>query len=202
MRKLIPLIPYLAVAVGMYGMRNAWAALGFYHTGILAALILIKHQYTCECRYPVHPVWMPTVTFIFALGGVVLYILWPQLSPDSHMITSRLADYGINYKTWPCFAAYFCIVNSTLEELFWRGCLGSDTPYPVANDFLFGGYHVFVLMAFTGLIWGLPVLIACAFAAWLWRMLRRTTGGLTVPMITHIVADMSIAAAVYLRAFA
>lgn len=202
MRKLTPLIPYFAVAVGMYGIHNAWAALGLYHIGILTALILSRHQYTCEDRCPIHPIWIPTVALIFALGGAALYVLWPHLNPDSRMITSTLADYGINHQTWPSFAAYFCIVNSTLEELFWRGYLGSDSPHPVPNDFLFGGYHVFVLLAFAGAVWGLPVLIAVAFAGWLWRILRRITGGLTVPMITHIVADVSIAVAVYFRAFA
>jgi len=42
---------------------------------------------------------------------------------------------------------------------------------------------------------------ACAFGAWLWRMLRQVSGSLMIPVLAHIAADISIVTAVYLRLF-
>lgn len=197
-----PFIPYIAVAVGMLGFHNALAALGIYHAGMLAVVIFSKKHPVTEQRPGIDVACILLVTLVFTLGGVLFYILWPYLDSDSRTIADKLAGYGINRHNWPYFAVYFSIVNAILEELFWRGSLGSDNPYPVVNDFLFGGYHVFVLLFFMGPLWSIPVFIVTTFAGWLWRMLRLRSGGLAVPIITHIAADVSIAIAVHIRAFA
>lgn len=51
-------------------------------------------------------------------------------------------------------------------------------------------------------VWTTQVFIACAFAAWLWRMLRLATGSIAAPVVNHIIADVSIALAVQLKTFA
>lgn len=132
----------------------------------------------------------------------MFHVLWPYINRDTHTIADRLADYGVSRQAWPLLAAYFCVANSTLEESFWRGCLGSGSRGLETNDLMFAGYHALVLLAFTDPVWTLPVFVACAFAGWLWRRLRVTTGGLAVPITTHVIADVSIAVAVHLRAFA
>jgi membrane protease YdiL (CAAX protease family) len=200
MRKAAPLIPYVAVALGLYGLHSAWAALGLYHAGMLATLIVLHEPKAEANRLTIHRVWIVLAAGLFAVGGVAIYVLWPYLSLGTS-ITDRLAAFGVTKHTWPPLAIYFCIANSTLEEFFWRGRLMSHTVRPVGGDFLFAGYHAFVLLAFANPIWTIPVFVACAFAAWLWRMLRLATGGLAVPIITHIIADVSIAVAVQLRGF-
>ncbi len=201
MRKAAPLIPYVAVALGLYVLHSAWAALGLYHAGILACLLFVSEPKSDPGRLSVHRVWIVLAAGLFAVGGVAIYVLWPYLSHGTS-ITDRLAAFWVTKHTWPLLAVYFCIVNSTLEEFFWRGRLMSHSLRPVACDFLFAGYHAFVILAFAEPIWTIPVFIAVAFAGWLWRMLRVSTGGLAVPIITHIIADVSIAVAVHLRAFA
>lgn len=198
---LAPLIPYFAVAVGLFGFRSAWAALGIYHAGMLAFFMYSRHHGANLSTRPVRLTLLLPATLIFAVGGVLLYVLWPYLGKDGDTIPSRLMEYGINHANWPFFAVYFVVVNSILEELFWRGSLGTDVTRPTANDFFFGGYHVLVLLAFAYPVWALPVFAATAFAGWLWRMLKRLDGSLTIPLVTHVVADVSIVVAVYMRAF-
>jgi len=148
------------------------------------------------------PVSIVLAACVFASGGIVFYLVWPGLSHDSTAIVERLAGYGINPRTWPLLAVYFCVVNSTLEEFFWRGCLMSERRLPRLDDFAFAGYHVFVLLAFVACVWAPPVFAACALAGWLWRRLRMATGSLVVPIVTHVIADTSIAVEVHLRVFA
>lgn len=201
-RCLSPLIPYAAVAIGMYGLHSAWAALGLYHAGMLAAIIVWKRGDGDGKKRGIRLSWTPLAAIVFALGGIALYILWPYLSPDGHPISARLAHYGVTGRAWTYLAAYFCIANSAIEELFWRWYLGTDSRRIVLNDLLFAGYHVLVLAVLVNPLWVAPVFVACAFAGWLWRMLRAAAGGLLVPILTHLVADVSIVIAVHFRAFA
>lgn len=199
---LFPLIPYIAVAIGMYGLRSAWGALALYHIGALAVVLLYwrRNIFNREARYA--SPFLSLTVIVYAAGGFLFYLLWPYVDPGSSPITDKLENFGVNKHMWPYFAVYFCIVNSMVEELFWRGYLGSNEKQLHPNDFFFGGYHVLVILAFTNPIWGLPVFAACAFAGWLWRMLHKITGNLALPIATHLVADVAIALAVYFRAFA
>lgn len=196
-----PLMPYLAVALGMYGAYSAWTALGLYHAGMLVALAMQGQGRVGIGKSQLKLHWLLLVTVVFAMGGVLLYVLWPLLGRDGSMLADRLAVFGVTRTTWPLLAVYFCLVNSTLEEFFWRGRLGSDTRHITRNDVFFAGYHAFVMMAFANPIWALPVFVACAFGGWLWRRLRSLSGGLLLPVLTHIAADISIVVAVHLRAF-
>lgn len=199
LRNLSPLIPYIAVAIGMYALRSAWLAIGLYHAGALAVVLSNRSK----SRSPIFskgPAALYLTIAIFAAGGFIFYLLWPYIASGS-VISDKLHDYGINKTIWLYFAVYFCVVNSITEEFFWRGYLGDDRKGPVLNDFLFAGYHALVLLAFASPVWTLPVIAACAFAGWLWRTLRRIRGGLAVPILTHLAADVSIVAAVHFRLF-
>lgn len=201
MRKAAPLIPYIAVALGLYGLHSAWAALLLYHLGILISFRLFREPTPERSRVAVGPVWIVLAVCLFASGGAAIYVLWPYLSQGSTSLVEKLAAFGVTRRTWPLLVVYFCVVNSTLEEFFWRGRLMSPGVRPHPNDLFFAGYHAFVLLAFAEPIWTVPVFIAVAFAGWLWRMVRHATGSLVIPFVTHIIADVSIVAAVHLRAF-
>jgi membrane protease YdiL (CAAX protease family) len=137
---------------------------------------------------------------VFAAGGAVLYAVWPLVAPETE-ISTKLAALGVTKTSWTWFAVYFCAANPLIEEFLWRGLLGSDDTRVHPNDLLFAGYHGLVVAAFVSPIWALPVIAVCVFAGWLWRMLRVQSGGLLLPILTHIVADVSIAAAVYFRLY-
>jgi len=200
-KRISPAIPYIAVLIGMYGSGSAWAAIGGYHVGMLVAMVLGKCcREKDETRRHVSPlVWLSAI--VFAAGGLVFYFIWPYVIPTGQTL-ARLQAFGITREIWPYFAVYFCVVNSAIEEFFWRGYLRDDTRSLRANDLFFAGYHALVLLAFASPVWAVPVFAACAFAGWLWRRLRACTGGLALPVVTHLLADVSIVLAVHFRVFA
>ena len=199
---LSPLIPYLAVAIGMYWLGSGLLAIGLYHAGLISVMLICKRHDESRKTILGNFKWSYAATAaIFALGGVILYNAWPYLNTSGTSVSDRLLAYGINKHNWPYFCVYFCLCNSTLEEIFWRGFHRNDCARLDKNDLFFAGYHAFVLAAFAKPLWMLPVFMSCAFAGWLWRILRRMSGGLTLPIITHIIADASIVFAVYMRIY-
>lgn len=200
-RALSPLIPYAAVAIGMYCFGSAWLAMISYHVGMLLVALIGKGRDRATGKRGV-PGWWLFCSVVYAFGGIALYVLWPYAFSDSAAIVARLGSFGITRHVWPYFAVYFCCVNSLSEELYWRGYLRDDASGPTAHDFAFAGYHALVFLAFAGVAWALLVFAACAFAGWLWRRMRAATGSLAMPVITHIIADLGIVAAVNLRLFA
>ncbi len=198
-KRISPAIPYVAVLIGMYGFGSAWAAIGGYHLGMLAAMLSGRCRGEHNEARGISPlIWLSVV--VFAAGGLVFYLIWPYIMPAGQTL-ARLQAFGITRQIWPYFAVCFCIVNSAIEECFWRGYLRDDTRSLRANDLFFAGYHTLVLLAFASPIWTIPVFAACAFAGWLWRILRSTTGGMALPLITHLAADISIVLAVHFRVF-
>ena len=202
LRQISPVVPYIAVAIGLYGLGSAWLAIFSYHLGMLLVVLAGKsarndHKTNCSVSG-----WWYASAAVFALGGVALYVLWPYALPGSSLVRERLGSFGITGHIWPYFAVYFCLANSLIEEIFWRGYLRDDCCRPTLHDFAFAGYHALVLMAFTSSVWALLTLFICVFAAWLWRMMRAATGSLLVPVITHLIADAGIVLAVHFRVFA
>jgi membrane protease YdiL (CAAX protease family) len=196
LRSTAPFVPYAAVLCGVYWLGSAWVAILLYHAGAIAVLSLSRERRQPPARRS-SPLLYATI-LIFAAGGAILYAIWPMVASEAE-VSARLAEFGLSRASWIWFAVYFCAVNPIVEELLWRGFLGPDCTCLHRNDVLFGGYHGLVAAAFVGPIWILPVVVACAFAGWLWRMLRLQSGGLMVPWLTHVAADVSIAAAVYFR---
>lgn len=196
LRTAAPLVSYAAVLVGVYWLKSAWIALLLYHAMAIVVLSLSRISRLPPLRRG--SALLYATFLIFASGGAVLYAVWPMLASEAEL-SARLAGVGITKASWTWFAIYFCTVNPVVEEALWRGFIGSDCSGLQLNDVLFGGYHGLVVSAFVGPIWILPVVAACTFAGWFWRMLRLRSGGLAIPWLTHLAADASVAAAVYFR---
>ena len=139
-------VPYLAVLVGLYILKNAWIAIGFYHFGIV----------------------------LFLIAG------------------DRNSLQGIS---WVFFMIYFSTVQPFLEELYWRDYLGSNQKYLSWTDLAFAGYHIFVLVWFIKLPWLVISFLVLTMAASGWRYVSNKFEGLSVPLLSHIVVDISIVAA-------
>lgn len=200
LKPLTPLIPYIAVVIGVYCLSSAWVAIISYHVGMLLAVAIEGNRHERVRTKRRLSGWGLLSCLIFASGGIALYVLWPYAFGGSD-IGARLASLGVGRSVWPYFAVYFCCVNSVVEELFWRGYLGDDRRSLTLNDAAFAGYHALVLAAFAGVIWCVPAFLGCIVAGWLWRMMRTASGSLLVPMLTHLFADASIIAAVHLRIY-
>ena len=92
------------------------------------------------------------------------------------------------------FGHGFYTMNALLEEWFYRGFLDARLG-PVAASMNFGAQHAIVL---SGLSCPLPALlagVACVPASLVWSTLARRTGGILVPFLSHMTADLVLFAA-------
>ena len=193
------LVPYVAVVVGLYILKNAWVAIGLYHSGIAVFLMAGNKKSLLK---KVCAGW----NSLMAIAGVltaavsifIILFLWEYMQLENLPLSSALANFGLHGTSWFFFMIYFSTVQPFLEELYWRGYLECSDKYFSWTDFTFAGYHILVLSWFIKLPWLVIAFIVLTVAAYVWRHLALKFEGLAVPLLSHIVADISIIAMTYI----
>jgi len=192
-------VPYIAVLVGLYVLKNAWIAIGLYHLGITVFLVaggkgsLPKRVCTG---------WNSIMAAVGIVIPVIIipaiFIFWQYMRLENLHLSTALANFGLGGTSWLFFMIYFSTVQPFLEELYWRGYLENDCKYFSWTDLAFAGYHILVLAWFIKLPWLVIAFIVLAGAAYIWRYTASRLEGLIVPLLSHIVADVSIIAVTYI----
>ena len=192
------LVPYVAVLIGLYILKNAWIAVGLYHFGITVFLVtgnrsrLLKKAYTG---------WNSIASVIGILMSAmifpIIFFFWKLMQLEGMPLSSALSSFGLHGTSWFFFMIYFSTVQPLLEELYWRGYLICSHKYFSWTDFAFAGYHILILAWFIKLPWLIIAFILLTLAAFVWRHLASKFEGLLVPLLSHIVADISIIVATY-----
>ena len=191
------LVPYVAVLVGLYVFKNAWVAVGVYHFGIAVFLLAGGRKGLLK---KVCVGWDP----LMAAAGVVIsvmifpitFFLWGYMQLGDVPLKSALANFGLHGASWFFFMIYFSTVQPFLEELYWRGYLECGHKHFSWTDMAFAGYHILVLVWFVKVPWLVTAFVILTIAAYLWRYIVSRAGGLAVPLVSHIAADVSIIAVV------
>ncbi|HLO29773.1 MAG TPA: CPBP family glutamic-type intramembrane protease [Anaerolineales bacterium] len=199
MKWLTPILPYLAVGTGLFWFQNAWAALLGFHFAIILSLLLARSQFPLKVLFTSTELrWVFLSILLCGSSGVILYFFWPYFGV-LHGLPEKTRSLGLNSSNWVAFIIYFALVNPFVEEYFWRGFLGSPTKGFYISDFLYAGFHAFILMGKvqTGSI--ISSLIVLAFAGWFWRQIAREDQGLLASVLGHMAADFTILMAVYWR---
>lgn len=197
-KKLLPpIIPYIAVGIGLLVFNNVWPAILGYHAGMIAVILLSNTRLPLKQVFQSKKSWIPVITLLIGAGsGILLFILWPFLSvPDT--IQSHLQSIGLNEHTWPGFIAYFVTVNPLLEEYYWRGYLASATWRITLNDVFFSGYHLIVLAENIAIVWLAAVFLGLIAGAWFWRQMNRYNEGLLASVVSHLAADITVILTIY-----
>jgi membrane protease YdiL (CAAX protease family) len=192
-----PIIPYIAVGIGLLLCHNAWLAMLGYHAGALLWIYLSGAGFSFRRVFTSHHYKIVLLALALGLaGGMLFYALWPVLGVSVD-IDRYARSIGLNETAWPIFLAYFIIVNPVIEEYYWRGCLGSERRRPVLNDFWFAGYHVLVLAGKMAPVWLLVIFLTLAGAAWAWRQMNRLGGGLLPSLACHVAGDIIVIGTIY-----
>jgi hypothetical protein len=189
--------PYLAILIGLYLLASAWIAVIIYHT---LMLLLLRNSESLRCAPSSG--WrtdtgIPLV-LASATGGISLYLLWPYLGLDGGNLRGTLSALGLQGAGLWIFCVYFSTVGAVLEELFWRFPVASDSRRLHWRDAFFAGYHALVLVRFVKPLWVIAIVFILFIVAWSWRIISNRTGGLAIPLASHIAADGSVAAALFL----
>ena len=192
-----PILPYLAVWVGLFLFKSAWLTLVGFHIAILLALAVVRPNLSINILFKSQSLKWVLISILFcSTSGIGLYFLWDVfgVAPD---LSAQLQAIGLTSSSWFAFIAYFSLVNPWAEEYFWRGVLGSNSRKLRIGDVIFAGYHAWVLW---GRVHPLTILFAVTIlisAGWLWRQFSREDEGLLAAVLGHMVADFSILMVVY-----
>lgn len=197
MKWFTPILPYLAVAIGVFWFQHAFLALAGFHIAIILSLLLAKSSVPIDVLCKSKNIrWVVLNILLCGSSGLSLYFLWSYFGVTDNL-PRQIQAFGLTRATWPLFIAYFAVVNPLVEEYFWRGYLGSPTRHLYPSDFLYSGFHGLVLLGKmpTGVV--LYSLIVLVLAGWFWRQLARIDGGLLAPVLGHMAADFTIMMAIY-----
>jgi len=190
-------LPFICVSVGMYRLQSAWAAILLYHAGIV---LLLAAAGSGDVKRLVRTGFRPgrvlLILLACALAGVGIVGFWPWMGRESLALGDRLSFFGLDGASLYLFLAYFSLIHPVLEELHWRGTLFVTEGAPTGRDAAFGAYHVLVLLVFVKPMWILLAFVTLTTVAWMWRRAAHRAGGLAIPVVSHMVADVSVAVAV------
>lgn len=193
-----PVVPYVAVLVGLYALHSAWAAMLLYHAGIVAFWIAVGREPSPRVLRTGFRASLAIPLVVAALAaGPLIWLAWPRAAIDPDM-AAQLARFGLSGPSLVAFAVYAAIANAPLEELYWRGLIAAGSPRPAPADALFAGYHVIVLWLVVDWPFALAAALVLAAAAWLWRIAAARCGGLAVPYLSHLAADLAVIGAVWM----
>ncbi len=200
LRSIAPFIPFLIIGLGWLLTNNAWVTLLGYHLGLLGVLLLARQTDTAsKLSRGGQPVLMVLTILAGAAAGILLFVLYPALGIEPGL-GGALARSGLSGLTWPPFILYYSLVNPCLEEWYWRGYLGGPDRRPTISDVCYAGYHPIVLSSFMSWPWLILEFLVLLGAAWLWRQIAHRTGGLLIPLLSHLSADAGLILAIYLLA--
>lgn len=132
--------------------------------------------------------------FVFLLGGYAVLSPWLDLSA----IPAQLAAEGTTAETFPVVALYITLVNSLLEEIFFRGFafLALRQHASARFAYLFSGiafalYHVSILDGWFHPIWFGVFIAGLAAAGCLFNFLDRR-GSVWNSWLVHAAANLAI----------
>jgi membrane protease YdiL (CAAX protease family) len=188
----------MAVIAGVFFLRNAFAAVLFYHMVLLVCILKLNGASAFrKLTKGFHRYIGPVIVIGGIVPGLVIVYAWPLAKTAGIDLPNTLSSLNMGGPMLLLFALYACFVNPILEEAFWRGSFDKRSIWPNPIDALFAGYHAVAISPVVKPLFAVLLFAALVFTAWLFRQLYRLTGGLLIPFITHVIADIAILYAIW-----
>jgi membrane protease YdiL (CAAX protease family) len=202
---LLSLLPVPAVWFGLYPLHSIiWTFILYHGACLLAPALLLRRAWIGTlCR----PTLAQTLALAAAIAVAVpaagaVYLRIGTAIIDPHAMIESLAARGFTPGWLAALGAYFVAVNSTVEELFWRGVIlnnldktRSGRPTAAANwtAFSFAAWHYLALRLLLRAPWAAFMVFALfgvgLFLSWLYRQ----TGSLLLTILWHgLVFDLPL----------
>lgn len=183
------LAPYFAVGVFWCVFSNAWLAIVAYHVQIL----FWRRKSLSGMRWPT-PDRILLLVLPAAVAGPLLYFLLPYMIHTDP--ATWLADHRLSRVSLLMMVPYFGLLHPCLEQLHWTKLREST---PVAHP-MFAGYHLMVLHSLLTPPWLVVCFIVLTTVSIMWQQLSRKTQGLDAALVSHVLADLGIIIAAWLKA--
>ncbi len=182
------LAPYIAVVTFWLIWPNAWLAILAYHAQILFWNWPFLHKMRLPRDRKSLILALPTV-----LVGPALYVLLPLITCTE--LSTWLDTYQLSGPALVFMIPYFGFVHPVLEQIHWH-------PFREASDWyhpVFAGYHILVLSSLITPPWLILCFGVLVGASLVWKRLCHCRRGLTVPVLSHILADLGVIVAAWAR---
>lgn len=194
--------PCIAVCIGLLWLDSAWVAIFLYHL-VIVLDVLLDRKVLKELAggFRLWPVLGGIVIGVLTIPTVLLclpLLVGMDSAETGQVLAEKLVATGLGGAGLWVFFAYFVTIHPVLEELGWRGVLGSDSKGLHLLDLEFAAYHLIVLNYFFPGAWPLLIVtfLVLSGSAWLWRQMKRWFGGLGSVIVFHAAADAGILVAV------
>jgi len=180
------LAPYFAVGIFWCLFSDAWLAILAYH---LQIIFWSRSKLSENWKQPRGRLFF--LALPSAAAGPLLYFLLPHITVVD--LSVWLGEFHLSRLSLMLMIPYFGLVHPCLEQMHWAG-LRDKT---VCAHFLFAGYHMLVLYSLLSLPWLLLCFAVLVLASYIWQQMARQTGSLALPILSHILADLSAVVAVW-----
>ncbi len=180
--------PLLAVYVGIWLVGNALLAVALYHGGLLLGMWRRNFQPRSLLQG-----WSGREGLgmsLLCMGTWPLVILlWPWMQLGGLDLSAELEAWGFsNFWLTAGFIVYSLTLHPMLEEGFWRGVM----PKTWLTDLQFAAFHVLVLIKWVHWPWALLAGGVLTAASWIWRWYAERKQGLSIPVLSHAIADLAL----------
>jgi hypothetical protein len=182
------LAPYIAVVIFWCFWQNAWLAILGYHVQILFWNRTVSRKIRSPRDSKDLFLALPAL-----LAGPAVYVLLPLITRTE--LSAWLDTYHLSGPALGIMIPYFGFVHPILEQIHWRPLRETSAwSHP-----LFAGYHMIVLSSLLTLPWLVlcfGALVGCSLS---WTLLSHRRRGLTVPLLSHMFADLGMIVAAWAR---
>jgi len=182
------LAPYIAVGVFWLWMHDAWLAILAYHLQILFWALEARPNIGKPHNRRILLLALPA-----AVAGPLLYVLLPHIVRED--LSTWLSQHHVSDLSLLLMIPYFGLLHPCLEQIHW-GPLRDSTP--LAHP-MFAGYHMLVLYSLLSTPWLLLCFVVLVVASAIWQQMAKRSGSLTLPALSHILADFGVIVAACIR---
>jgi len=216
----LSLLPWPAVWLGIYEIRNLVLTFALYHgVCLLPAAIRCRRLWMPALRVPNRREWtyVGLAAVVLLPVDLVFYHRFGARIVDPQAVMAVFTHLGFQRQWFVALGVYFVLINAIIEELFWRGTvlnlLASRTTYPrplpqgkgvpggaergaaAWTALTFGTWHFLIvrLLVRSGWAWVtvLSIVLAGIFFGWLYRR----SASIIVAMLWHgLVFDLPLIA--------
>ena len=101
MKSIAALLVYLAVAIGIFQLHSAWAALLGFHLAIVGSLLYVRPNIPLTVLFKSTNIkWILLSVLLCGSSGLGLYFLWDNFGTASDL-PAQIESLGLTPSTWP-----------------------------------------------------------------------------------------------------
>lgn len=191
------LLPCAAMWYGLYVLKNTNITLGLYHMlCLMPGIILGSSLWRKDLRMPTRKQWLflALSSVLFNALTVFLYDHIGFLFLKNENVMKLLTELGFQKGHLLVLSLYFIFINSTLEELFWRGAILNQldrmrAPFKhfgiIVSSIMYGAFHYLILRLVVYPGWAEVGFVMLSVYGALLAVLYRQTRSITMPILAH-----------------